>query len=288
MLRRVRSQLNYANVMATVAVFLALGGGAYAAASAPRNSVTSTSIRNGQVKRQDLGRRAVSNSKLLGSAVSTGKIANNAVNNSKLAADSVSTTKVLDGAITTPKLADLSVTTGKLADLSVTTGKLADSSVTEPKLAPNSVNGLLNIEDGTVTGADVLENTLKFGCTTPTVQSPNSGPFQIGSDGFCAFVMHPASGRTWTQAATDCNGVVGDSTLANPVQIAQLQATNGGSTGPVTGTTGIWTAEPAATTSVWTVHVGNGGTVDDFTATPIGNMSSGPEVCVYQPASKNG
>lgn len=39
MFRRARSQLSYANVMATVAVFVALGGSAYAAASLPRNSV---------------------------------------------------------------------------------------------------------------------------------------------------------------------------------------------------------------------------------------------------------
>ena len=268
MLRKVRSRLSYANVMATVAMFMALGGGAYAVAAAPTNSVTSTSIRNHQVKQQDLASRAVSNSKIVGRAVSNGKIADNAIDSSKLAAGAVSTTKVLDGAITTPKLADNSVTSGKLA--------------------ANSVSGLTQIEDGTVTGGDVLENSLKFGCSAPTVQSPNSGPFQIGSDGFCAFVIHPATARNWTQAATDCNGVVGDSTLANAAQIAQLQATNGGNVGPVTGTNGIWTADPAAGTSVWTVTVDNSGAVSLFTATAIGTPSSGPIVCVYQPASKNG
>ena len=35
----IRRQLTYANVMATVAVFLALGGGAYAAIKLPKNSV---------------------------------------------------------------------------------------------------------------------------------------------------------------------------------------------------------------------------------------------------------
>ncbi len=36
---KLRSKLTYANVMATVAVFLALGGGAYAATALPKNSV---------------------------------------------------------------------------------------------------------------------------------------------------------------------------------------------------------------------------------------------------------
>lgn len=278
MLRKVRSRLTYANVMATLALFMALGGGAYAAATAPRNSVTSTSIRNGQVKQQDLSSRSVSNSKLVGRSVSNGKIADNAITTTKLGPNAVTTTKVVDGAITTPKL----------ADLSVSSGKLADNAVTSSKLATNSVSGLTQIEDGTVTGADVLENTLKFGCSAVTVQSPNAGPFQVGTDGFCAFVIHPATARNWSQAAADCNGVVGDSTLANAAQIAQLQATNGGSVGPVTGTNGIWTPDPAAGTSVWTVTVDNGGAVSLFTATPIASTSSGPIVCVYQPASKNG
>ena len=43
-------KLTYANVMATIAVFLALGGGAYAALNLPKNSVSSKTIRNGQVR----------------------------------------------------------------------------------------------------------------------------------------------------------------------------------------------------------------------------------------------
>jgi hypothetical protein len=52
MLTRLRSRLTYANVMATVAVFLALGGGiAWALAN---NSVRSKHIKDGQVKSGDL------------------------------------------------------------------------------------------------------------------------------------------------------------------------------------------------------------------------------------------
>lgn len=46
---KLRSGLTYANVMATVAVFLALGGGAYAAATLPKNSVGSRQIRSDAV-----------------------------------------------------------------------------------------------------------------------------------------------------------------------------------------------------------------------------------------------
>jgi hypothetical protein len=259
MFRKLRAHLSYANVMASIAVFIALGGGAYAAVNtAPKNSVVSRSIKNGQVKTADIAKNAVTNSRLGPNAVGTGKIRDNAV----------TTTKLVDGSVTTPKL--------------------ADSAVTSPKLAANSVSGLTQITDGTVTGADVLEDTLHFGCAQLTIQSPNAGPFTVGTNGFCAFVIHNAGNQTWNQAANTCTGFVADSTLANPAQIEQLQATNGGAQGPLTGVTSIWTTAPAGSSAMWTVHVGNGGTVTDFTGFAISTLNPAPVVCVYEPASKNG
>jgi hypothetical protein len=48
-MRRVRTRLSYANVMATVAVFLALGGGAYAATQLKKNSVGTQQLKNSSV-----------------------------------------------------------------------------------------------------------------------------------------------------------------------------------------------------------------------------------------------
>jgi hypothetical protein len=47
-------RLSYANVVATLALVLALGGGAYAAIRLPRNSVRSRNIVNGQVQSADV------------------------------------------------------------------------------------------------------------------------------------------------------------------------------------------------------------------------------------------
>ena len=64
MLRKFRPRLTYANVMATIAVFVALGGGAYAATHLPpksvgtkqlkKNAVTSAKIRNGTITGADV------------------------------------------------------------------------------------------------------------------------------------------------------------------------------------------------------------------------------------------
>lgn len=59
MIARLRSHLTYANVMATLAVFLVLGGGAYAAFHLPKNSVKSRNIVNREVRPGDLAKNQV-------------------------------------------------------------------------------------------------------------------------------------------------------------------------------------------------------------------------------------
>jgi hypothetical protein len=59
MLRSITTRLTYANVMATIALFIALGGVSYAALELPRNSVRSAQIAPGAVRSADLARRAV-------------------------------------------------------------------------------------------------------------------------------------------------------------------------------------------------------------------------------------
>jgi hypothetical protein len=60
----IRRSFTYANVMATVAVVVALGGGAYAATTLPKNSVKSKQIANGQVKGADIAANAVNSAKV--------------------------------------------------------------------------------------------------------------------------------------------------------------------------------------------------------------------------------
>jgi hypothetical protein len=120
----VRGRVSYANVMATVAVFIALGGGAYAALNLPAGSVTSKEIARNAVRAKQIAKRAVRKK----------EVARNAIRSRKIKDGRVKTFDLADAAITSPKLADDSVVSSKLAASSVTTPKLADESVTPPKL----------------------------------------------------------------------------------------------------------------------------------------------------------
>ena len=54
-----RAHLNYANVVATMALFIALGGTSYAVTQLPRNSVGASQIRSGAVRSAELRSGAV-------------------------------------------------------------------------------------------------------------------------------------------------------------------------------------------------------------------------------------
>jgi hypothetical protein len=64
-------RLTYANVMATIAVFIALGGASYAAIKLPRNSVGTRQLRNGAVTAAKIKNGSVTGEKIAASSLGT-------------------------------------------------------------------------------------------------------------------------------------------------------------------------------------------------------------------------
>lgn len=129
-MRRLTDKLTYANVVATLALFLVLSGGAAYAAS-------------------HLGKNSVGSRQLKKNAVTGAKIKNGAVTESKIANESVTGTKVKAGSVTGANVAAASLTTANLANGSVNSAKVLDSSLTGKDVAPDSL-----------TGANILESSL--------------------------------------------------------------------------------------------------------------------------------
>jgi hypothetical protein len=122
-MKRARRAFSYANVVGTLALFLALSGGVvYAAGKLGKNEVKSQNIAPKAVKSQDLARNAVKNKNL----------AKNAVKNKNLAKNAVTGAKVRAGTLTRSQLA-----AGTLAGLQV--AEVTSASV--PGLATNPNEG---------------------------------------------------------------------------------------------------------------------------------------------------
>jgi hypothetical protein len=92
-----RRRLTFSNVVAFLALFVALSAGSYAAIKIPANSVGSKQLKS----------KAVTNKKLGTGAVSSAKIASGAVTGAKVADDAIDSSKVRDGSLSG---ADINVT----------------------------------------------------------------------------------------------------------------------------------------------------------------------------------
>jgi hypothetical protein len=129
----IRKKLTYSNVIASLALFVALSGVAVAA-GLPRHSVGPKQLRRGAVTAAKIRRGAVNRTKLALNSVSAGNIVNGTILAGKLARSSVINRAIANGVVGTSKLGREVVTTSKLAKEDVTTEKLRNGSVTAAKL----------------------------------------------------------------------------------------------------------------------------------------------------------
>jgi hypothetical protein len=166
-MKRFRPRLTYANVIASLALFVALGGSAVAAGLA-KNSVGPNQLKKGAVTAKAIRKQAVTSGKIAPKAIVAGKLGPNAVlpgnlgagiiDASKISAGAVTaekiknnvitTAKLNNGAVTSQKIAQTGVGTSNLAEKAVTTAKLNDGAVTAAKLAPEVLNNVSPLKSG--------------------------------------------------------------------------------------------------------------------------------------------
>lgn len=180
-MRITRPKLNYANVIATVALFVALGGAAVAA-GLPKNSVGPKQLKKGAVTTKALRNKAVTAGKIAPKAVTAGKLGANAVLPGNLGNGIISTEKLGDGAVIAAKIRNGAVTTNKLNNGAVTTAKLGDGAVTSGKLADGAVNSA-KLGEGSVSFTKLTKGTVGQ-LQTGQLESGQTlrGVFAIGGD----------------------------------------------------------------------------------------------------------
>jgi hypothetical protein len=184
MISKLRGRVSSAHVIALAALFVALGGTAFAAAT-----IGTDDLKNGAVTAKKLHKKAVRVKKIRNGAVKTKKIADGAVRRAKLADSAVGTDKLGDRAVTSVKIAAPGVATGNLVNGSVTALKLGD---TEDGVATRTVspNDTLNLTVDCPSG----DQAISGGYFTPPGGAVQVTRMRRLSDASWAFTFHNGSG----------------------------------------------------------------------------------------------
>ena len=168
-------------VLALIALFVALGGAAYAV-KLGKNDVKSRNIAAKAVTGSKLATDAVKTAKLRDAAVSSPKLADGAVGPAALADDAVERKKIKAQAVTSPKLADGGVTAEKLGAGSVTSAAVlaaVTQSVDPPSLGIDSCDRI-PIAVAAVQAGDSVIVTPPAGLDPGVVATADAGAGTIG------------------------------------------------------------------------------------------------------------
>ena len=152
-MKHVARRLTYANVIATLALFLAIGGGAaFAATNLAKNSVGPKAIKANAVGPAKIKAGAVTNEKLANGAVTGTKLAAGAVGAAQLGSGAVGGSQLANGAVGGNQLANGAVGSTKLANGAVGSTQLAGGAVGSTQLAKEAV-GATQLAAGAVGGS---------------------------------------------------------------------------------------------------------------------------------------
>jgi hypothetical protein len=217
---RLRSNITYANVASSLALFVAMGtGGAYAANTIGSDdiideSIQSVDVKNGQIGWDDLALSSVTGSRIKDESIFGADITNGTIATADLATGAVNGATVLDNSLTADDLATSSVTSAEIAsdavgateitDNSIDGGEIVDGSlgavelstssvgseelatgaVIDAKIGSNAVNGS-KVANNSLTSADLagtdINGTIQI--PTGTVANGRCGNYSIGVGG---------------------------------------------------------------------------------------------------------
>lgn len=159
---QLKRHLNPATVISCVALFVALGGAAYAVSPLGNKAVKTKNLANGSVNALKLRGGAVTTLKLRNGAVTGPKIAPGAVGTNQLADGGVRSADLGGGVVTTAKLKDEAVTSQKIRPENVITQSIKVGAVTEFQIDPRFRSQL-------------AKNVIYVSSVTPTFSSTSKG-----------------------------------------------------------------------------------------------------------------
>jgi hypothetical protein len=181
-----RGRLSYANVTASLALFVALGGTSYAAIKLPARSVGTVQLKS----------RAVTKAKIAPGAVDGSKVRHHSLTGADIAAGAVDGSKVRDGALTAADIAPGAVDGSKVRD-----GSLTGLDIAGKVAAAVTADGLASIQRIAVPGTSepAAESTRTATATCPTGTFVVGGGASLGDRTVQSLAdSYPSSTTAWT------------------------------------------------------------------------------------------
>ena len=200
-----RPRPNYSNVIATIALFIALGGAAVAA-GLPRHSVGAKQLKRGAVTPAALRKGAVTSAKLAPKSVIVGKLGPSAVLPGNIVDGGITTAKLANSAVIASKIKNGVITANKLGNEAVVTAKIGKGAVTLAKLG-DEVAPLL----GTLKSGQTLRGVFDVGSTAAAAEDTTRGA--VGYQ-FPALASLNATILQPGQTTASCGGLGGGQTPA--------------------------------------------------------------------------
>lgn len=198
-MKRAGRRLTYANVVSTLALFIAMGGaGAFAAGQLAPKSVGERQLRHGAVTAEKLRKDAVIAPKIKALAVKQAKLANGAVSAAKLENGAVIAEKLAAGAVGTDSVADNAVTGAKVDES--TLGRVPSAAEAAFAASAESANPVLFAHVNVGGDVDVANSK---GIGPGDVKSVNPGIYCVTVSGFS-----PRGAQVTAQSETGGTGVV--------------------------------------------------------------------------------
>lgn len=119
-MKNARQKITYANVVATLALFIALGGVSWAAVKLPKNSVGSAQIKKNAVAASEIKKNAVAGSEIKTNAITSSDVKNNALTGSDINAGTL-------GKVPSAGNADRAASAGSVDTLAAVSKRVAPS-----------------------------------------------------------------------------------------------------------------------------------------------------------------
>jgi hypothetical protein len=250
----IRSRLTYANVVSTLALFLAVSaGGAYAA-----NTIGSSDIIDESLLSQDIKNGEVKNADLAENSITSTRLANGSIQNSDLGPDAVTTSKIKAGNVDSTDLADNAVTTAKIANGQVGSADVANNTLTGADVNESSLNLGSFFAAASGVGGCNADGGAEAVCATTTLTLPRAGRVLVNATGMWRTFAFDAGSPTddvdavWGQ----CRLVAAGVTVGAPQQMGERRTIGGAAQShafPAEGTmalTGVSAVLPAGAATI--------------------------------------